>query len=79
MAVHPNAAACELVELARRKCSANRSELLAELGPENGKVWSHPYLERIDRAELDILDAQLVTDLLSVGLRRLGPLHDHSP
>ena len=51
------AAALELLELARRESGADGAELLAELGAEHGKMRLHVQLGRLDVAELDLLHA----------------------
>ena len=56
----------ELLELAGRERGANGAELLAELRPERRQVRLDVELDRLDLAELDLLDAELVGDLLEV-------------
>ena len=50
----------ELLELAGRERRPHGAELLAEPRPEHRQVRLHVQLRRLDRAELDLLDAQLV-------------------
>ena len=59
------AAALELLERARLQRGAHRAELLAELRPEHRQVRLDAQLG-IDRAELDLLHAQLLGDLVGV-------------
>ena len=61
-------AAVELLELAARELLAHLAEPRAELRAEHRQVRLHAQLRRLDLAELDLLDAQLVGDL--VGVRR---------
>ena len=59
------AAAAELLELARLERGPHRAELLAELRPEHGQVRLDAQL-RVDVPELDLLHAQLLGDLVGV-------------
>src|SRR5579884_588066 len=67
----------QLLELARRERLADGSELLAELRAELGQVRLHAQLDRLDGAELDVLDTQLVCDLFDVPVERRSL--DHEP
>src|SRR5262249_3456229 len=60
---HPDASARQLLELARGERLTHRPELTAELRPEHRQVRLDPQLDRLDRPEFDVLDAQLVRDL----------------
>src|SRR5204863_7491409 len=62
----PEPAIRQLLELAGRERFPHRAELLAELGPQLRQVRLHLQLDRLDRAELDVLDAQLVGDFLEM-------------
>ena len=65
-----------LLELARLERRAHRAELLAELRPEHGQVRLHAELGRLDVAELDLLHAQLLADLVHMPLRERRALDD---
>ena len=56
----------ELLELARGERGPDRAELLAELRAEHRQVRLHVQLGRLDVAELDLLHAQLVAQLVRV-------------
>ena len=62
------AAAAELLELARLQRLLHRAQLLAEPRPEHRQVRLHAQL-RIDAVEHDVLDAHLVGDLVRVRAR----------
>src|SRR5207249_12084743 len=66
--VDAEAAAVELLEAPGLERGANGGELLAELRAEDRQVRLHAQLARVDGAELDVLDAQLLCDL--AGMRR---------
>ena len=68
VAVDLEAAAVELLELAALQPLAHVAQRRAELRPEHRQVRLDAQLRRLDLAELDLLDAQLVGDL--VGVRR---------
>src|SRR5690349_2147514 len=68
----------ELLELARRERLPHGAELLAELRAEHRQVRLHAQLDRLDGAELDVLHAQLVRDLLAVPVEG-RTLDDESP
>src|SRR5712691_5621528 len=74
--VHSNPTACELLELAGLQRCADRAQLLTELRPEHREIRFHAELDRLDRTELDFLDAELLRDLAGVALRRAGALLD---
>ena len=73
------AAALELLELARRESGAHGAELLAELRAERRQVRLHVQLGRLDRAELDLLDAQLLTHSSAWASRERRALDDEPP
>ena len=66
MAEDAEAAAVRLLELARGERGADCAELLAELRAEHRQVRLHVELRRLDIAELDLLDAQLLAQLVDV-------------
>ena len=70
------AAVGQLLELARFERGPHRAELLAELRPEHRQVRLHPQLGRLHLAELDLLDAQLVADLVDMPAHQRRPLDD---
>src|SRR5262249_36855154 len=76
VSVDPQAATLELLELAGLELRAHRPELLAELRAKEREVRLHAELRRLDRPELDLLDAQLVADLPRVRLGGGRALHD---
>src|SRR6266516_3037916 len=61
--VDPEAAVVELFEASGLERGTNGGELLAELRAEDRQVRLHAQLARVDLAELDFLDAQLLCDL----------------
>src|SRR5262249_53123396 len=77
--VHTHASALEVLELPRVERRPHGAELLAELRPKHGKVWLDAHLHRLDRGELDLLAAQLLSNLVGVALREAGALHDEAP
>ena len=66
VAVDLEAAAVELLELAALQPLADVAQRRAELRAEHRQVRLHAQLRRLDVAELDLLDAQLVGDLVGV-------------
>ena len=72
VAVDLEAPAVELLELARARALAHVAQRRAELRAEHGQVRLHAQLGRLDVAELDLLDAQLVRDLVGVRRARRG-------
>ena len=68
VAVDLEAAAAELLELPALQRLAHLAQLRAELRPEHGQVRLHAQLRRLDVAELDLLHAQLLGDLVGVAL-----------
>src|SRR5204862_614078 len=78
VAVHAEAAAVELFDLAGLERPADGAELLAELRPEHRQVRLHAQLARVDLPELDLLDAQLLGDLVHMGGHAVGALHDEA-
>ena len=76
MAEDPEAAAVELLEVAGGERGADGAELLAELRPEHRQVRLHVQLRRVDLAELDVLDAELLAHLPGVALGERRALDD---
>ena len=62
------AAARQLLEVTGRERRAHGAQLLAELRAEHRQVRLHVQLRRLDAAELDLLDAQLVAELVRMRL-----------
>ena len=73
------AAALELLELARGERGPHRAELLAELRAEHRQMRLHVQLRRLDVAELDLLHAQLLAQLVGVARRERRALDDEPP
>ncbi len=69
-------AAVELLELAALQPLAHVAKRGAELRPEHRQVRLHAQLGRLDLAELDLLDAQLVGDLVGVPVRDVRRARD---
>ena len=76
MGVDAEATTFELLEVAGLEGRADRPQLLAELRPQHRQIRLHPQLARVDRAELDVLHAQLLRDLACVRGDPVGALHD---
>src|SRR5690348_6931958 len=74
--VHADAAAPELLELAGFERGTDGAELLAELRPEQREVRLDADVHRLDRRELDGLDAQLLGDLFRVAFCSRRSLDD---
>src|SRR5947199_364524 len=62
------APAVELLEVAARESLSHFAQRGAETRAEGREVRLHLQLGRLDLPELDVLDAQLVGDLISVSL-----------
>src|SRR5207249_5717173 len=77
--VDAEAAAVELFEASGLERGTNGGEFLAELRAEDRQVRLHAQLARVDGAELDVLDAQLLCDLARVRRGRVGALDDQAP
>src|SRR5581483_12522287 len=71
-----DAPARQRLELARGERGANRAELLSELRAEHRQVGLDPHVGRLYLAELDLLDAQLVADLIGVARSAAHALRD---
>src|SRR5205823_11719207 len=76
--VHAEAAAFELFELTGLERGADGPELLAELRAEHGQVRLHAQLARVDDAELDVLDADLLGNLVRVRRHTVRALDDEA-
>ena len=76
MLADAEAAAVELLELPGFERGPHRPELFAELRAEHGQVRLHAQLRRLDRAELDLLDPQLVAHLGCVLAGEPRAVHD---
>src|SRR6185436_12173543 len=63
VAENPEAAALELLEVARGQRGSHRPELLTEPRAERRQVRLHVQLGRLDGTEQDLLDAQLLPQL----------------
>ena len=72
------AAAVELLELAAPERFAHVAQRRAELRAEQRQIRLHVELARLDIAELDLLHAQLLGDLVHVRLRAVCA-GDHYP
>src|SRR4051794_4465249 len=67
--VHTEASAVERLEAAILQRRAHLAEGRTELRPEHAEVRLHAQVARVDIAELDVFDAQLLGDLTCVRLR----------
>ena len=66
MTVDAEASAIELLEVACLECGAHSGELLPELRPEHAKVRLDDELRRFDVAELKLLHAKLLGNLVAM-------------